>query len=164
MARESSKQKELLVDTHVHTRYSDGIAGIPRIERHCQNRGWGVAVTDHNEIRGAAELYERERVPVIPGIEVGTPIRKSGVRIGQVSAVELDPDSGQVRVRIAVNRKYLPRRSEEAHITRGLLSGDTAHFFGCADDLKIERDVRVLGDVCVDVVGLLNIEHHRQID
>jgi predicted metal-dependent phosphoesterase TrpH len=62
----------LLVDTHVHTRYSDGLAGVGRIERHCANRTLGVAVTDHNEIRGAVSLYERERVPVIPGIEVGT--------------------------------------------------------------------------------------------
>jgi predicted metal-dependent phosphoesterase TrpH len=62
----------LLVDTHVHTRYSDGLAGIPRIERFCQNRGLGVAVTDHNEIRGATGMCERELVPVIPAIEVGT--------------------------------------------------------------------------------------------
>ena len=67
-----SDKPELLVDTHVHTRYSDGIAGVKRIERHCRNRVLGVAVTDHNEIRGAISLYERERVPVIPGIEVGT--------------------------------------------------------------------------------------------
>jgi predicted metal-dependent phosphoesterase TrpH len=67
-----SHEPELLVDTHVHTRYSDGIAGVSRIERHCRNYGLGVAVTDHNEIRGAVKLYERERVPVIPGIEVGT--------------------------------------------------------------------------------------------
>src|SRR3954466_10505989 len=72
MPSATSERTELLVDTHVHTRYSDGIAGIPRIERHCRNRGLGVAVTDHNEIRGATELYERDRVPVIPGIEVGT--------------------------------------------------------------------------------------------
>jgi hypothetical protein len=72
MPSASSERTELLVDTHVHTRYSDGIAGIPRIERHCRNRNLGVAVTDHNEIRGAIELYERDRVPVLPGIEVGT--------------------------------------------------------------------------------------------
>src|SRR4029079_18082529 len=29
-------------------------------------------VTDHNEIRGSTSMFERERVPVIPGIEVGT--------------------------------------------------------------------------------------------
>jgi predicted metal-dependent phosphoesterase TrpH len=62
----------LLVDTHVHSRYSDGTAGIPRIERHCRDCGMGLAVTDHNEIRGAVHLFERERVPALPGIEVGT--------------------------------------------------------------------------------------------
>jgi predicted metal-dependent phosphoesterase TrpH len=72
MIREPSERTELLVDTHVHTRYSDGMAGIPRIERHCKNREIGLAITDHNEIRGSAEASERERVPLIPGIEVGT--------------------------------------------------------------------------------------------
>jgi predicted metal-dependent phosphoesterase TrpH len=72
MTGETLGELDLLVDTHVHTRYSDGLAGVGRIERHCSNRQFGVAVTDHNEIRGAVSLYERERVPVIPGIEVGT--------------------------------------------------------------------------------------------
>jgi predicted metal-dependent phosphoesterase TrpH len=66
------EQSELLIDTHVHTHYSDGIAGIPRIERFCRDRGVGIAVTDHNEIRGSTSMYERERAPVVPGIEVGT--------------------------------------------------------------------------------------------
>jgi predicted metal-dependent phosphoesterase TrpH len=66
------QHNELLLDTHVHSRYSDGTAGIPRIERHCRNRGMGLAITDHNEIRGAVQLFERERVPALPGIEVGT--------------------------------------------------------------------------------------------
>jgi len=64
--------RELLVDTHVHTRYSDGTAGEKRIERFCDGRGIGVAITDHNEIRGATSLLERGRAPVVPGIEVGT--------------------------------------------------------------------------------------------
>lgn len=68
----ASDETELLVDTHVHTRYSDGTAGITRIERFCCAHRIGLAITDHNEIRGAVALYQRERVPVIPGIEVGT--------------------------------------------------------------------------------------------
>ncbi|VTR93724.1 Hypothetical conserved protein OS=uncultured planctomycete GN=HGMM_F09D09C20 PE=4 SV=1: MCE [Gemmata massiliana] len=80
---------------------------------------------------GAPRLFSSDTrysvlFPEAPGIGPGIPIRKSGVRIGQVTALELDPVSGQVRVRISVDRKYLPRTSEEAHITRGLLSGDTA--------------------------------------
>ncbi len=72
MPNATQDERELLVDTHVHTRYSDGIAGVGRIERHCRNRVFGLAVTDHNEIRGAVSLFERKRVPVIPAIEVGT--------------------------------------------------------------------------------------------
>jgi len=64
--------------------------------------------------------------PEAPGIAPGTPIRKSGVRIGEVTQVELDPGSGQVRVHIAIDPKHPLRTGEEAIITRGLLSGDTA--------------------------------------
>ncbi len=64
--------------------------------------------------------------PEAPGIGPGTPIRKSGVRIGEVSSLELEPQTGQVRVQIRVDRKFLPRTSEEATITKGLLSGDAA--------------------------------------
>lgn len=72
MQRHHATQTELLVDTHVHTHYSDGIGGVPRIERFCGRLGIGVAISDHNEIRGATSMYERERVPLIPAIEVGT--------------------------------------------------------------------------------------------
>src|SRR3954469_5599254 len=71
MHRKQPEQTELLVDTHVHTHYSDGLAGVPRIERFCRDQGLGVAVTDHNEIRGSTIMFERDRVPVIPGVEVG---------------------------------------------------------------------------------------------
>ena len=64
--------------------------------------------------------------PEAPGIGPGTPIRKSGVRIGEVSGVDLDPETGQVRVAVRVDRKFLPRKTEEANITKGLLSGDAA--------------------------------------
>lgn len=64
--------------------------------------------------------------PEAPGISQGTPIRKSGVRIGEVTKLDLDPETGQVRVLIAIDPKYPPRTNEEATITRGLLSGDTA--------------------------------------
>jgi len=63
--------------------------------------------------------------PEAPGVQAGTPVRKSGVRIGRVTAVEIDDDTGQVRVKLEVNQKYLPRTSEEPVISRGLLNGDT---------------------------------------
>lgn len=62
----------LLFDTHVHTRFSDGRASIDQIVAHCRDRQVGLSVTDHNEIRGAVALCERESVATIPGIEVGS--------------------------------------------------------------------------------------------
>jgi phospholipid/cholesterol/gamma-HCH transport system substrate-binding protein len=64
--------------------------------------------------------------PEAPGISEGTPIRKSGVRIGEVTKLDLDEETGRVRVQIAIDPHHPLRTSEEATITRGLLSGDTA--------------------------------------
>ena len=74
--------------------------------------------------------------PEAPGVAAGTPVRKSGVRIGRVTAVDIDEGNGQVRVNIEVENKYLPRSSEEPVISRGLLSGDTALDFIPKTDLK----------------------------
>lgn len=64
--------------------------------------------------------------PEAPGISLGTPVRKSGVRIGEVTDLTLDEATGQVRVRVHVEPKFLPRKGDEPVISRGLLSGDTA--------------------------------------
>src|SRR4051794_24896359 len=53
-----------------------------------------------------------------PGVAVGTPIRKSGIRIGEVTTLDLDPETGLVMVGIAVEKKFLPRANEDATITR----------------------------------------------
>jgi phospholipid/cholesterol/gamma-HCH transport system substrate-binding protein len=64
--------------------------------------------------------------PEAPGIAPGTPVRKSGVRIGEVTAIDLNPETGMVNVRIRVEPKNAPRSGEDAVLTRGLLTGDTA--------------------------------------
>lgn len=63
--------------------------------------------------------------PETPGLAIGTPVRKSGVRIGQVTAIELDEATNRVRVRVELTGNHVPRTTEDAVITRGLLSGDT---------------------------------------
>jgi phospholipid/cholesterol/gamma-HCH transport system substrate-binding protein len=60
-----------------------------------------------------------------PGISPGTPVRKSGVRIGQVSALDIEEESGRVKLTIEIEGKHQPRQNEEPVIARGLLSGDT---------------------------------------
>src|SRR5713226_8505237 len=39
--------------------------------------------------------------PEAPGVSSGTPVRRSGVRIGEVHGVKLDEETGQVYVTIA---------------------------------------------------------------
>src|SRR3954454_17147536 len=40
------------------------------------------------------------------GIAVGAPVRRQGVRVGEVEKVELDDQSGKVRVNLALDRKH----------------------------------------------------------
>ena len=60
-----------------------------------------------------------------PGVVRGTPVRKSGVRIGEVESVELDDKRNVVKVHIAVDPQYSLRDTEEPIITPDLLSRDT---------------------------------------
>src|SRR5262249_28732774 len=60
-----------------------------------------------------------------PGVSVGTPVRRSGIRIGEVTSVDLDNETGEVRVEIAVNKKYTLWTSDQAVVNQDLLSRDT---------------------------------------
>ena len=61
------------VDMHVHTQYShDSNTSIKKIVDKCKRTGMGVAITDHNEIKGALDIARYRSVFSIPGIEVDT--------------------------------------------------------------------------------------------
>lgn len=62
----------LRFDLHCHSHFSDGEPSVPEIEAHCQQLGIGVALTDHNEIRGALQLHDRGKIPCVLATEVGT--------------------------------------------------------------------------------------------
>ncbi|MCP4626795.1 MAG: PHP domain-containing protein [bacterium] len=59
-----------VVDPHFHTHYSDGFNSVAAIVKRARELNIGVAVTDHNEIRGAVELDRYESLLNIPGIEI----------------------------------------------------------------------------------------------
>jgi phospholipid/cholesterol/gamma-HCH transport system substrate-binding protein len=61
-----------------------------------------------------------------PGVGPGTPVRRSGIRIGEVKSVQLDNDTGKVRVHILVDAQYTLRRKDQAVLVHGLLGGDTS--------------------------------------
>ena len=60
------------IDLHVHTRHShDSAAPVSSVLQRCQDSGLGmVAITDHDNIRGALEARERGGFPVIVGEEI----------------------------------------------------------------------------------------------
>ncbi len=57
------------IDMHCHTRYSDGITKIEDIYKKCRKLGIGIAITDHNEIKGALEIAKYKNFLAVPGIE-----------------------------------------------------------------------------------------------
>jgi len=61
-----------------------------------------------------------------PGVSAGSPVRRSGVRIGEVTDVNLDDESGKVHVRIAVERRYTLRKSEVPTLVTTLLGNDAS--------------------------------------
>jgi len=64
----------LKIDLHVHTCYSTDAATTPQeVIAYSKKRGLdGVAITDHDTLKGALKLINHEELIVIPGIEITT--------------------------------------------------------------------------------------------
>src|SRR5262249_45808007 len=63
------------------------------------------------------------------GVAPGTPVRRSGVKIGEVRALTLDNATGTVRVTIQVDSEFNLRVGDRPTIAQGILGGDTAIAF-----------------------------------
>jgi phospholipid/cholesterol/gamma-HCH transport system substrate-binding protein len=77
----------------------------------------------------AGQLFVSQNQYVItfdsaPGVSKGTPVRRSGVKIGAVTKVQLDDDTGKVLVTIAVDRGVKVWSTDTAGISQDLLSRD----------------------------------------
>ena len=59
-----------VVDTHFHSRFSDGADTVAAIAAQAFKLGIGIAITDHHAIQGAIELNSIKNLLSIPGIEV----------------------------------------------------------------------------------------------
>ena len=59
-----------VVDPHFHSRYSDGYNSVGDIVKRARELNIGIAITDHNDIRGAVELDRYKNLLSIPGIEL----------------------------------------------------------------------------------------------
>ena len=63
-------QQYAVVDLHFHSKYSDGKNTVSSIAKRALELGIGIAITDHNEIKGAVEIDRYRGILNIPGIEV----------------------------------------------------------------------------------------------
>ena len=64
------RKDHAVFDMHFHTRYTDGRDTVQMIAARARALGIGIAITDHNDIRGALEMNQYKDVPSIPGIEI----------------------------------------------------------------------------------------------
>jgi predicted metal-dependent phosphoesterase TrpH len=67
---ETLTKKHTVVDLHFHTRFSDGINKVKTVVKKAMELGIGIAITDHNEIKGAIAIDEYKDLLTIPGIEI----------------------------------------------------------------------------------------------
>jgi len=68
------KPRPLKIDLHVHTHYSeDASTSLEQLEYYSKKKGLdGIAVTDHETLKGALEFARKSQLVVIPGLEVET--------------------------------------------------------------------------------------------
>ncbi len=64
--------------------------------------------------------------PEAPGINPGAPVKRSGIRVGQVVRVDLDEQSGHVLLTLSLEQPYRLRRHEVPTITTGFLANDAS--------------------------------------
>lgn len=64
----------LKIDLHVHTCYSrDAVNTLREVVAYSKKRGLdGVAITDHDTLRGALRLIQESEFIIIPGVEITT--------------------------------------------------------------------------------------------
>jgi phospholipid/cholesterol/gamma-HCH transport system substrate-binding protein len=102
----------------------------------------GVLVTLFSSAPSMFRRHNRYRVILseAPGVGSGTPVRRSGVRIGEVEAVELDDETGVVRVNVLLDRRFTVRHNEQPVLTRGLLGDASIDFEPAPSDGKQPPD------------------------
>lgn len=74
-----------------------------------------------------------------PGVGPGTPVRRSGVPIGEVRTVQLDDATGKVHVAVLVAVPHTLREGDEPVLVHGIIGGDTAIDFVAPQGAEAER-------------------------
>lgn len=87
------------------------------------------------------ESYVRVRFSEAPNVATGTPVRKRGLRVGQVTDVVFDERPGKtdgVIVTMALDRKYPIREGSVPRISRALIGDVTIDFVPADPTIKLQ--------------------------
>src|SRR6516162_5348431 len=74
------------------------------------------------------QLYVKAHYAEAPGVLEGVAVRKSGIRVGEVVAIEFDPRPNQtdgVLVTLAIERRYTVRQGSVPRLSRSLIGDVT---------------------------------------
>jgi phospholipid/cholesterol/gamma-HCH transport system substrate-binding protein len=95
------------------------------------------------------------------GLAIGSPVRKSGVKIGEVRSVQLDDLSGKVNVGIEIDKDITLRQSDRPTLQTALLGGDAYIAFMPPENEKkldptpVPRGAVLQGDLPPDPARIL---------
>jgi phospholipid/cholesterol/gamma-HCH transport system substrate-binding protein len=73
-----------------------------------------------------SQIHYALKIPQAPGVVEGTPVRKSGIRIGEIASVALNPETGEVTLGFVVQKRFQLRTTDEMTLARTLVLGETA--------------------------------------
>ncbi|MSU79804.1 MAG: MCE family protein [Gemmataceae bacterium] len=90
------------------------------------------------------------------GIAPGTPIRRSGVRIGEVRGLKLNLDTGKVDIFIRIDENYYLRKGDRPTLQQSLIGGDATIAFIPPDDAAKDDPTPVEPDSVI--VGLTPLD------
>jgi phospholipid/cholesterol/gamma-HCH transport system substrate-binding protein len=89
-----------------------------------------------------------------PGVTEGTPVRKSGILIGQVSKVRFSEDDTKVDVVVAIQKKFRLHKNEVCRVQLNLL-GDASLEFIRSPDVAHSKELYEDGDA---IKGIYTVE------
>lgn len=112
-----------------------------------------LAFTSAPRILKSRNTYYAE-FPTAPGIGPGTPVRRSGVNVGEVQAIKLDPRTGVVRLVLRIDPDFPPRTEEDVTILTNLISGDATVDFVPREPQKLPLDLGEALPAGAELVGV----------
>lgn len=103
--------------------------------------------------RVANALQVTAMFPNANGVSVGTDVRVAGLKIGQVAALKLDPQSYQANVVLAIDpTAKVPSDSSAAITSEGILGGNYISLIPGGDATPLKN-----GDTIVDTQGAVDL-------